>query len=578
MGALALLFGVTFTAVFAEDSETTADQEVTVITDYQGNFEVDDEGNLSVTEKITVDFPVSGKHGIFRFFDVADQNYPATRRIPYDISVTRDGQPDELDISTESGRRYVVARIGDPDRTVSTGIHVYEIRYRIDGVVEEGVEGAGVFYWNLIPGGWQQAIKRATLRVELPGNAKVLGCAVGSGASSGCTPRVDGNELVVKVAELDDHTPVTLKTEFGVPASLAPGTGGKRLPWSSRWDDVLGRNPPVALGIGFLAGLAALGGAVTAWRTRESKPSYPLQYSPPEGLGPAQAQYLFTERNDRKSLVASLMYAAERGALDMSSNGGAWALADTGNRQALDSLDVVTQNIVQRLDVPNTTFVANRSSIAAGQQLQGALSGMYGDAKGWATSQRLMAPSGLRGAGGIVAAGCLIAIVAICIIRPFGLAILALIPGAFLLAAVGLAAPESATYRTGRGRDLWSRIGGFRRILTTESAQDRFDFSGRQNIYAEYLPWAVAFGVADQWAEKYRSSTGQEPPVPSYLHTGYYGGLGGSIVDSVLTDFDDTVNSAIGSYEESLRPPPSSSGGGGFSGGGGGGGGGGGSW
>ena len=70
----------------------------------------------------------------------------------------------------------------------------------------------------------------------------------------------------------------------------------------------------------------------------------------------------------------------------------------------------------------------------------------------------------------------------------------------------------AGTKRTRQGRDLWSRIGGFHRVLSTPSSQDRFDFSGRQELYTAYIPWAVAFGCADEWAAKYRTETGAEPP------------------------------------------------------------------
>ncbi len=45
-------------------------------------------------------------------------------------------------------------------------------------------------------------------------------------------------------------------------------------------------------------------------------------------------------------------------------------------------------------------------------------------------------------------------------------------------------------------------------MLATPSAEERFDFSGRKELYTAYIPWAVAFGVADEWAEKYRIETG----------------------------------------------------------------------
>ena len=113
-------------------------------------------------------------------------------------------------------------------------------------------------------------------------------------------------------------------------------------------------------------------------------------------------------------------------------------------------------------------------------------------------------------------------------------------------------------------------------MLATPSGEQRFDFSGRKELYTAYIPWAVAFGVADQWAEKYRLETGEEPPAPHYLGaTGGY--AGGSFAASMADDFSSTVSSAISAYE-ATQSSSSSGGGGGSSGGGGGGGGGGGSW
>jgi uncharacterized membrane protein len=133
----------------------------------------------------------------------------------------------------------------------------------------------------------------------------------------------------------------------------------------------------------------------------------------------------------------------------------------------------------------------------------------------------------------------------------------------------------AGTIRTQSGRELWSRVGGFYRVLSTDSAEARFDFSGRKELYTAYLPWAVAFGCADTWAKKYKIETGEEPPVPLYY--AYAGASTQNFADSMVHDFNSTVSSAISSYE-ATQSSSSSGGGGGFSGGGGGGGGGGGSW
>jgi uncharacterized membrane protein len=160
--------------------------------------------------------------------------------------------------------------------------------------------------------------------------------------------------------------------------------------------------------------------------------------------------------------------------------------------------------------------------------------------------------------------------------NPFHLSVLALIPGFFAVFGLGVGMAGAGTKRTPAGRDVWSRVGGFKRILSTPSSVDRFDFSGRKELYTAYLPWAVAFDCADEWAKKYRIETGEEPPVPTYF-TGYTGSHTGNYVSQMVNSFDSAVSSAISSYN-ATQSSSSSGGGGGFSGGGGGGGGGGGSW
>ena len=75
--------------------------EVTTITKYVADFTLDDQGDLRAVETLTVDFPVSGRHGIFRFWDIADQSAPYARRVPHDISVTMDGGAEPFEVLSE---------------------------------------------------------------------------------------------------------------------------------------------------------------------------------------------------------------------------------------------------------------------------------------------------------------------------------------------------------------------------------------------------------------------------------------------------------------------------------------------
>ena len=157
------------------------------------------------------------------------------------------------------------------------------------------------------------------------------------------------------------------------------------------------------------------------------------------------------------------------------------------------------------------------------------------------------------------------------------MSLIALIPG--MLALGGGAGDrerrEHQAHRHGPGPVVAGRR--LLPVLSTSSSENRFDFSGRQELYTAYIPWAVAFDCADEWAKKYRIETGQEPPVPGYF-PGYTGAHTGNYTDQMVNSFSSTVDGAISAYQATQTSSSSGGGGGGFSGGGGGGGGGGGSW
>jgi hypothetical protein len=543
--------------------------EVTTISSYRADFTVADDGDLTAVETIAVDFPVgSARHGIFRFFDTHDPTDRHVRRIPRDIRVSQDGAPAVVDLSWKNDRRERVLRIGDPDRYVASGTHTYRISYRIDGVVEKGADGSrSQFYWNLVPGGWAQPIGQASLRVRLPADAEGIRCAVGSGATTGCEPSTDGRVVQVSTGALPPRTPVTLK----VGLDMATPPSGDRLPWAGRWDGVLGRSVPGLAAAVALAVAAAAAGSLLSRRARERNPAFPLQYAPPDGLGPAQANYLRTERLDRTAYVASVMQAAEKGAITLTRDGSAWTMTDTG--RGWQGIDEVTQQVYDVIGSPHGQFTVSKKSAGDGERLKEAIADFDKQTKAWALSSGFLARLGFGGLLGLATLGALVLAVVLVFWRPTGASVWAFVPGGFGIFGSGLLKTGATTVRTRSGRDMWSRIGGFHRVLSTPSSEARFDFAGRQELYTAYLPWAVAFGCADAWAKKYQVETGSAPPTPAYLSAagGTHAGAVGSMVDS----FSSTVDGAISSYEATQS---SSSSGGGFSGGGGGGGGGGGSW
>ncbi|HEX3221560.1 MAG TPA: DUF2207 domain-containing protein [Nocardioides sp.] len=560
--------------VLTRDSSAGAEPDETTISEYDADFTVARNGDLSVTETLTVDFPGVGKHGIFRFFDQDDPSAPRVRRVPHDITVTRDGRPEQVDLSTKSDGRYVVARIGRPDVTVGLGEHTYVISYRIDGVLEPGTNGTPTqFYWNLVPGGWAQPIHDVRLTVHLPAPASKARCAVGAGATTGCRLHGVGTDtLTVRTPDLAPYTPVTLKA--GLPIATPPP--GDELPWGTKWAPVLGDDVPTLAAVLVLAALAAIGGAAVSRGAFERTPAFPVQYAPPPEIGPAGAVYVAHERVDHKAFVASLLWAAEKGAIDLRRETDGWTISDKGGAQGWANVDPVTARVARLLGGPGGSFTARRQDVSVGQELQSEISGFERATRTWGTQNGYLSRSGLGSAGGVVVVLAMVVAGFAALGTWFGMSITGVIPGAFALTASPLLMRGASTRRTAKGRDLWSRIGGFERMLSTPSSKQRFDFSGRQELYTAYIPWAVAFGCAEAWAKKYRTEVGTEPPVPSYF-AGYYAGAHtGDYVSQMVGDFNATVNSSIAAY--AATQSHSSGGGGGFSGGGGGGGGGGGSW
>lgn len=569
LGLVVLVVAVLFPSLIYDLGSAGDAPEPTSITTYNASFDVADDGTMRVDETIVVSVTSFDRHGIFRFFDRADPSAPHLRREPYDIEVLQDGQPAEVEFLTEDQGRFLVAKIGDPDRTLSYGLHTYRISYRVDDVLIDNPNGDGSrFYWQLLPGGWAQQIDEFRASVRLPAEASGLRCVVGRGATTLC-PSVSGDGsamLSVGVGDIEAFNPVTIQTDLAVPV---PPLKGEKHAWGPQYDPVLGPVPVVVLVV--LAGLAALIlGVWLSYRVFERTPPFPLQYAPPPGLGPAQAAYVLDERVGREQFVATVLHAAEQGAVEVRRAGDGWTIRDLGG---WDRVDPVSAGLAT-LTGSTGSFSATSDGVSAGRQLKEQLDQFEGDVRRWARSERLVVRGPLGGVGGALVLVTFAAAIAVAVTALFGMSLLAIVPGLFAVGAVGLLMPGSGTLRTRSGRDLWSRIGGFRRVLSTPASKERFDFSGREELYTAYLPWAVAFGVGSEWAAKYRTETGAEPPLPAYFAGGYVGSDPGAHVSQMVSDFSSTVDSAIGSYQATQ----SSSSGGGFSGGGGGGGGGGGSW
>ncbi|MBU8815711.1 DUF2207 domain-containing protein, partial [Mycolicibacterium goodii] len=572
-----IVFGLLWPVIFDGGGGGAANtDDPVVITHYRAEFNVDADGQMTAVETITADFP-SGRHGIFRYWDVANPNNPHIRQEPEIVSIDLDGEPAPYELQWTDNKRFRIAKIGDPDETLSYGSHVFEIAYRVPGVLDPGSVGADrrfaahtgdpqartAFYWNVIAPAWNNRILHADITVVLPADATGAQCSVGYGVGTPCDLTVSGGTVRLQTDNLGPRTPVTLRAGVDVPTPAQV-----ELPWPYTWDPVLGRSVPRVVTVGVLTVLAALGALWWLRTTIEPSPGFPLQYAPPDGLGPVQLEFIRTESVSSEGLTATLFHLADRGLISLHQESETrWKIRGMAAPAEWADVDEVGIAVGAALKVmsPGATFRAD-GSVTAGKKLNRAKTDMAAAVKKWAFDGGLMVRRRkelwLRVANVLAF---IAALASFCLWFGISTTMVGLPFAAFFAFSVGCWLAGLGTRRTPAGRELWSRAGGFHRLLSTDSAETRFDFAARKDLYVAYIPYAVAAGTAALWAKKYQASVGEVAPQPGWYHSssdsgwGTASGGGGMSFDS----FESALSSSISAYTASQSSSSSSSGGGG---------------
>lgn len=564
--AAAIIFFPALVVSLGPSDDDGGGRDPVTITHFESDISIDSAGRLSATETITARFP-TGRHGIFRYWDTTDAADANVRFYPEDIEISLNGHDVPVNMSWEQGRKIRVAKIGDPDRTLKPGEHTYIITYEVPGVISAEDEGSR-FEWQAIAAGWSMHIDKAEVTIEVPHTPRETLCRLGTGDE--CTTfATSGNTITISAENLTPNTPIRVAALFDE-AAPAQNT----LPWPSAFDSVLGTSVVLAA----IAGILTIGGVVIGHmmeiHTREKAPGLPVLFEPPEGLGPVQTYYVTHETTGKNPLVSTMMHLAERGDISLSQTGhDNWTI--TNNREATrwHTQDPVAQQFAAKLGlhVAGQQFSAD-GSVPAGEQLNKLNAAINSATKSWGNHTGFVVSVVREWMYRIVLIGSTI-MAGIFALIPFVPSIWAAPFAALVVGGLWVFAPGVGTRRTAAGRELWSSTGGFERFLTTPSAEDRFLFAERKDLYLEYIPYAVAFDVADSWARRYETAMGTEPPAPTWLPVPIGYSTGHAIASSI-SSFDSALSSSISAYQATQS---SSGGGGGFSGGGGGGGGGG-SW
>ena len=631
---LALAVLVLPRAAAAEERILSYDSQVTIRKD----------GMLDVTETIRVRVEnVAINHGIYRDFPTRYKDGGGRRvQVDFDLIGTRlDGQEEPNKVETRMNG--VRIKIGSADRIVPPGEHEYTIRYRATRMLGR-FEGYDELYWNVTGQGWDFPIDRASATITLP-SAVRFGQRAAYTGPQGSTERAarvseeaPGSIRFVTTRPLYSREGLTVAVAFpkGVIDEPPQST---RLAWFlSDWA------PPLA-GVAGLAGILGYLFYAWRKAGRDPRPGtvVPL-FSPPDDLTPAAMRYVVEQKLDNRAFAASLVDAAVKGHVRLVEEDGGWFSRNKRRIERHDlpdakPLPAAEQRSLNALVGPNESLAMEQENHATFSAARKALSedfkaaydgkvflrnyGWIGAAVAIFVAALWLAASAVVWAEGattkllvlISAAGmaiaallfhaapnekstgrCLLHLVAAIIGGAAVLAALPVIPDALItgnwiplvIPLFGLPFVISSFFwmsaPTREGRAVLDRIAGFRQYLSI-TEQERLDRMQAPRdslqLFERFLPYAIALGVENRWADRYTSllAAAAAAPAVSGAAQPFYWYSGSSSPWDDTGGFVNSLGSSLASTISSASTAPGSSsgsGGGGFSGGGGGGGGGGG--
>lgn len=530
---------------------------------------VNHDASITVTEDISVRFD-EPRHGIFRVipyhYSLPNGN---TASIPITITnVVQDGA--DVQYTTLTDRQNLTVKIGDPNETI-TGIHTYRLVYTAEAAVNF-FSDHDELYWNVTGNDWPTMFQRVSAVVHLPSTydaslvkttcytgpveSKNQNCQVSNDTTSATFSSQDfltivvgwPTGVVVKPANYDQ-----LRAQAAQPTGLFRSAVGQLV---------------VNVLLPILAGLVLLRHWRKHGRDPQSKRTIIAQYDPPNNLTPGEMGVIVDERANTRDIIATIIDLAVHGRLTITE------LAEQkflGLGQTKDYQLTKIKTPPQKRELQPHEAALLENLFADGQSVK------LSDLKGTFADDLHQSQSDLYDQ--VVSQGYFVSNPNTVRIK-FIIAGVSVIALGFLTSAVGIFTPfiigamiliyaPLMPKRTALGVEAAWHARGFKLFLAT-AEKYRLQWQERENIFEEYLPYAMVFGVADKWSKAF---AGLQQPPPSWYH-----GAGGAQFNSIV--LWSALNNFSTVSAKSFSPPAASGasgfGGGGFSGGGGGGGGGGG--
>jgi hypothetical protein len=534
------------------------------ITDFKDTIGVNSNGNVVVSERLTIDFRGEW-HGIHRTIPV---EYPGPRGTNYtlllNVSKITDGEGNKLKYETHTSRGFRDLKIYIPGAVDTTKI--VQIDYGVRNAVRY-FDNYDEFYWNVTGNDWPVPIDRASAFVNFPDKAagalraQAFTGAYGT-AGHEATAEVRGSDAIFETT-----SPLPMRGGMTIDVYIPKGVLNEPGPLT-RFAWFLGSNPAIFLP--FVT--AAVMFTLWWYKGRDPDPGRSIapMYEPPAGISPAEAGTLIDDTIHPRDITCTIVDLAVRGYIkieEVVDKGiifhhkdyvfhllkprDQWSDLSPHERIMLENIYTGDASETRLSSLKNHFYTALplvRQDIMAALKNKG----MY-----------LLDPESANGYS-------LLAITLI--LAPFALvqftgykdffsSISTLIVSALISAVIWWLFARQMTAKTMKGGRTRVAVLGFQEFMQRVDA-DRLKRMP-PDTFEKYLPYAMALGVEQIWARKFEGLI-KDPPQ-------WYASPNGTLFNPIL--FSNTMHGfSSDMHQVFVSAPRASSSGSGWSGGGGGGG------
>jgi hypothetical protein len=507
-----LLLAVLALPAAAQDKSYSADR-------FDVDVAVQRGGTLNVTE--TVDFRFVG--GPFSY---------VFREIPTDLTdgiVNIQAGADGVPWPQGTGPGQVEIETGNPIRVTwhlsptSNRVQTFDLSYDALGVVRQGAD-ADVLEWQALPESYEYTIAAAEVVFTYPTNAALLTTPVLVESRGDVT--LGENQVRISAGNIGPDEPLITRLNF------APGSLISEPPaWQAQQQAINDRAWVWAV----LAGLILVGGGagIVLAARRYSRPAQRaegISYVPPSDLSPAIAGAIAGDGTGIgwQHALATLLALADRGSIE---------IAELGERKWYQGADFEV-TLLERPTDPSPEEQALLDLLftsKSGQpitQLTGSEMGKLVTSGRWNTYKEtlknemiladLISPKREAAVKRFVVVGVLLLfgaaalfVVALLLGAQFGYWTLLPVGAVFLLSILSFLVAATISTRSERGEQMAAMWRPYRRYL--EQAAKGKERIPNPDLFAQYLPYAMAFGVAENWAKQNEKAGWDE--APSYFRT-----------------------------------------------------------